>query len=412
MFLSIFACPNVHSNVVNLVVSMVALFKHQYIVIRTSLTGTAIANTTLMIGLSFLFGGYNRDGLCFNVLNARAQLDVFLLSVCILFLTESFHIFSAAGNVGISGSSRASSVLLILGYLCFLFWAFKTHKASIEAPVLKNKTIARLHLRKHFQMAARRPRSWTNPRKGLPLFRQTRKSSSNLRDPSVAAPALASPISTRSSASKAPGWGTGSVRLSTLSLVVTLITGTAFVGVCSTFALDRLDQITDPCTGHISVNFVGLILLPFLSCNVDAIYLAIEDHLDYSFGITIGTSVQVLAFILPLTVLVGWMSGNDGMTLNSDGFQLAVLFMIAIMLKFNTRSGTIYWFASIRMCFRTLTDLSQVSRHDFTDILRHYCDRRVVLPNKSPTVLENVTSVIATSVAGLGFSIRPPESGA
>jgi Ca2+:H+ antiporter len=336
--------------VVNLTVSMIALFKGQYFVVRTSLIGTAIANMTLMIGLSFLFGGYNRDGLCFNVLNVRTQLDVFLLSVCTLFLTESFSISTNADHVGISEVSQASSVLMILSYLCFLFWAFKTHKALIEAPVLKNRKIARQRLRKHFRIALRSPGSCIKLRKGLPLFR---KSSSNVQDTSIAAPVLVSPTSTHSSGGSAPGWDSkGSVRLSTASLVVTLIIGTAFVGVCSTFALDRLDQITDPCAGHLTVNFVGVILLPFLSCNVDAVFLAIEDHLDYSFGITIGTSVQVLSFILPSTVLVGWMHGSDGMTLYVEGFQLAILFMTAIMLKMNTRSGTVYWFASVQNVFR------------------------------------------------------------
>jgi Ca2+:H+ antiporter len=362
--------------VVNLAVSMIALFKGQYFVVRTSLIGTAIANMTLMIGLSFLFGGYNRDGLCFNVLNVRTQLDVFLLSVCTLFLTESFHAFSGAGDVGISEVSQAGSVLMILSYLCFLFWAFKTHKAMVEAPVLKNRIIAGQRLRKHFRIALRILRSYIKPRKGLPLFQ---KSSSNAQDTSIVAPVLVSPTSTQSSGGSAPGWDSkGSVRLSTASLVVTLIIGTAFVGVCSTFALDRLDQITDPCAGHLTVNFVGVILLPFLSCNVDAVLLAIEDHLDYSFGITIGTSVQVLAFILPLTVLVGWMHGNNGMTLYVEGFQLAILFMTAIMLKMSTRNGTVYWFASVRMYFKPIADLLQVLRLDFTGFLRLHCDRRVV----------------------------------
>jgi Ca2+:H+ antiporter len=395
--------------VVNLAVSMIALFKGQYFVVRTSLIGTAIANMTLMIGLSFLFGGYNCDGLCFNVLSVRAQLDVFLLSVCILFLTESFHSFSNAGDVGISEVSQASSVLMILSYLCFLLWAFKTHKATIEAPVLKNERISGQRLRKHFGIALRIPGSRIKPRKGLPLYR---KSSSNVRDTSIAAPVHISPTSTQFSSGSAPGWDSkGSVRLSTASLVVTLIIGTAFVGVCSTFALDRLDQITDPCAGHLTVNFVGVILLPFLSCNVDAVFLAIEDHLDYSFGITIGTSVQVLAFILPLTVLVGWMHGNNGMTLYVEGFQLAILFMTAIMLKLNTRNGTVYWFANVRMYFRPIADLLQVLRLDFTDFLRHHRNRRVVQPNRARTMLRNLISVVARSGARWAFRFGPAAHG-
>src|SRR3989442_1390451 len=104
---------------------MIALVKDQVFIVYTSLIGTAITNMVLMIGLSFLFGGYNRQKLCFNVWNVRTQLDIFLLSILPPVVVTAFHGSGGAGQVGLVQISAGSAVLMILGYLCYLLWAFK-----------------------------------------------------------------------------------------------------------------------------------------------------------------------------------------------------------------------------------------------------------------------------------------------
>lgn len=350
-FLSRCPCTNFRSNVVTLVISMIALVKNQVFIVQTSLIGTAITNMVLMIGLSFLFGGYNRQKLCFNFWNVRTQLDIFLLSISLPLLVAAFHAFGGAGQDGLIPVSAGSAVLMILGYLCYLLWAFKTHKSTIEAPVERNKIIAGRGLEINLTRALRSRPFCRHSKRGLLTLGQA-KTSSSTRKSSTNSPPLLSRAATQFSVHSAPEWGKGSIRLSTTSLAVTLVVGTAFLGVCSTFALDNLDQITDPCAGHMSRAFVGVILLPFLSCNVDAIFLAMEDHLDYSFGITIGTSLQVLAFIQPLAVLVSLGLASSGhmvepMTFYVDDFQIALLVMIVIILKLSTRSGHASWYANV-----------------------------------------------------------------
>lgn len=332
-----------------LVISMIALVKNQVFIVQTSLIGTAITNMVLMIGLSFLFGGYNRQKLCFNVWNVRTQLDIFLLSISPPVLVAAFHAFGDAGQDGLIPISAGSAVLMILGYLCYLLWAFKTHKSTIEAPVERNKIIASRGLEINLTRALRSLPFCRHSKRGRLTLDQA-KTSSSTRKSSTSSPPPLSRTTTQFSVHSAPGWGKESIRLSTASLAVTLVVGTAFLGVCSTFALDNLDQITGPCAGHMSRAFVGVILLPFLSCNVDAIFLAMEDHLDYSFGITIGSSLQVLAFIQPLAVLVSLGLTSSGhmvepMTFYVDDFQMVLLVMIAIILKMSTRSGDASWYA-------------------------------------------------------------------
>jgi calcium/proton exchanger cax len=95
-----------------------------------------------------------------------------------------------------------------------------------------------------------------------------------------------------------------------LSIQVTICIITVFtilVGICATFTVDSIDGITQHTL--LTQNFFGLILLPHLSLNLNAVVLAREDNLNYSFAITIGGSIQVLALLLPSTVLIDW--GGD-----------------------------------------------------------------------------------------------------
>ena len=110
-----------------------------------------------------------------------------------------------------------------------------------------------------------------------------------------------------------------------------LVTFTILLGFCSTFAINCIDALTQHT--RLTQNFVGLILLPILSLNLDAVFLARDDNLNYSFAITIGGSIQIMALILPLTVFIDWGRGSSAMTIVFDKFQVAVLWVSCILLR-------------------------------------------------------------------------------
>jgi Ca2+:H+ antiporter len=44
-----------------------------------------------------------------------------------------------------------------------------------------------------------------------------------------------------------------------------------------------------------------------------------------------GSSLQIVLLITPITVLVGWILGNDSMTLGFDFFPAGILLITAVM---------------------------------------------------------------------------------
>jgi len=81
-------------------------------------------------------------------------------------------------------------------------------------------------------------------------------------------------------------------------------------------------------SGNVSIEFVGLILLPIVGNAAEhatAVTVVCKDKMDLAIGVAVGSSMQVSLLLIPLMVIIGWIMGNDEMNLNFDGFQVAVL---------------------------------------------------------------------------------------
>jgi len=124
----------------------------------------------------------------------------------------------------------------------------------------------------------------------------------------------------------------------------TLAISTAIVGVCADFMVDGIGAVTGP--GKMSVEFVGLILLPIVGNAAEhatAVTVAIKDKMDLAIGVAIGSSMQVSLLLIPLLVVLGWIMGKDGMNLSFDGFQVAVLFIGILLVNYLIADGKSHW---------------------------------------------------------------------
>jgi Ca2+:H+ antiporter len=97
--------------------------------------------------------------------------------------------------------------------------------------------------------------------------------------------------------------------------------------------VDSIDAITQ--TGGVSETFVGLILLPIVGNAAEhatAVTVACKDKMDLSIGVAVGSSMQIALLVLPFIVILGWILGNDDMTLYFDGFQVILLFVSVLLV--------------------------------------------------------------------------------
>lgn len=101
--------------------------------------------------------------------------------------------------------------------------------------------------------------------------------------------------------------------------VFTLLAATALVAACAEFLVGAIDSITT--TGSLSKTFVGLILLPIVGNAAEhatAVTVAVKDKMDLAIGVAVGSSMQIALLILPLIVVIGWISGHNDMVRRQD----------------------------------------------------------------------------------------------
>lgn len=71
--------------------------------------------------------------------------------------------------------------------------------------------------------------------------------------------------------------------------------------------------------------------------------------MDLAIGVAVGSSMQIALLILPLVVVIGWIIGNDGMTLEFDGFLLTVVFVAVLLVNYLIGDGRSHWLEGVML---------------------------------------------------------------
>ena len=305
-------------NLVQFVITLVTLVKGSVDLVQTSLVGTVLSNLLLMTGSGIFLGGIDRFEQHFNSDAVGSLLNELVFSIAVLTMFNAFLAWTdgleSTELVDVATISRATSVLLIVSYLCCTIYSYKSNATIFTAPHPKAKRwrdgnaesekkswIARLCLRVITSVSG----TGAHTEKNTPL---------------------------------------GS--FSWIALILMVAVDAALLGFSTTFVCDSIDNLTQSSLG-LSRTFIGLILLPIVSCNPHAITLARRDQMLQSFAISISGSVQLLLLVLPSTVLVGCMLRNPDMALSFDGFQVACLFISIVSLKYVTAGGKSNWYGMV-----------------------------------------------------------------
>ncbi|KAI5303379.1 Eukaryotic peptide chain release factor GTP-binding subunit [Ascosphaera pollenicola] len=313
-------------NAVELIVSLIALFKDEYVIVQTSLIGSMLSNLLLVMGMCFFFGGICRVEQNFNVTVAQTASSMLSLAVGSLIIPTAFHEWSDAGNVGIAQISRGTSILLLIVYGCYLFFQLKTHIDMYNAPSPKSEKL-----------------KWNKVNQG-DVSRTIAQAGSTIafaggRD----GVRIAEDAGGEEDEAEEP-------QLQTWVAILTLVISTVLVALCAEFMVGSINDLTN--TGHISETFVGLILLPIVGNaaeHVTAVTVAMKDKMDLAIGVAVGSSMQIALLVLPFIVVIGWMAGKDGMNLYFDGFQIAVLFVAMLLVNYLIQDGKSHWLEGVML---------------------------------------------------------------
>ncbi|KAK9425537.1 putative Sodium/calcium exchanger membrane region domain-containing protein [Seiridium unicorne] len=325
-------------NAVELIVGIEALLNDEITVVKTSLIGSILSNLLLVLGMCFFFGGFGRQVQYFNKTVAQTSASLLALAIASNIIPTVFAEHANVDNTitsielsNIASLSRGTSVILLIVYIAYLVFQLKTHIEVFNEPSQK---VERTHFRKKhskeginamIQAGTAVGASPSGPLKDehdqQALADLHRHEDSDDEDEEEEEKATLS------------GW----------VALLTLFVSTILVAFCAEFMVEGISSIT---SAGVSVEFVGLILLPIVGNaaeHVTAVTVAIKDKMDLAIGVAVGSSMQVSLFLIPFIVIVGWGKGVDDMNLAFDTFQVAVVFVTVLLVNYLIADGESHW---------------------------------------------------------------------
>mmetsp|Transcript_11466 Transcript_11466/g.29664 ORF Transcript_11466/g.29664 Transcript_11466/m.29664 type:complete len:422 (-) Transcript_11466:82-1347(-) len=272
-------------NVVEMLLCVAGIRRNEISIVQCTLVGSILSNMLLVMGTSFLWGGYNNPPpkkMTYSKVGAGAQSTLMLVGVLGLMLPTIYAFMMPAGQE-ILDISRGCSTLLLLTYVQYLVFSLKTHKDAFE---------------------------------GGGEDSDSDKDGDDDED----APDMDACTST-----------------------VVLACCTVMTAFCSEYLIGSIGGAID--RWHVSKEFIGIIVLPIIGNAAEhytAIVVAGQNKMDLSLGVAVGSSCQMALMVTPFTVLAGWVLDRP-MSLDFHPFQVTVLLLAVLIVANVLKDGESNW---------------------------------------------------------------------
>ncbi|KAF8509683.1 Sodium/calcium exchanger protein-domain-containing protein [Gautieria morchelliformis] len=299
-------------NAVEIIVGVAALLQGELRIVQTSMLGSILGNILLVLGSSFIAGGFMHEHGEFQETAAQTSASLMTLGCITLVIPAAYHaqppnsplsigesvgsshLLASTPDTGDSLSkglniiSRGTAILLLIVYISYLFFQLKTHTH---------------------------------------LFR---------------------PPPDQEDEDKTAG-------MSTFAAATSLLLVTVLTSFCADWLVASIEEtaevyhISKPFIGHVlplSIFFVALtalslILIPIVANAAEhttSIWMAVRGKYELAIGICIGSSIQIALFVVPLLVLVGWISGHN-LTMFFSDFETIILFVSVVLVNLLIMDG-------------------------------------------------------------------------
>ncbi|KMZ57863.1 Vacuolar cation/proton exchanger 2 [Zostera marina] len=290
-------------NATEMIISICALNNGMIRVVQQSLLGSILSNMLLVLGCAFFSGGIVHKNQVFNKAASVANLGLLLMAVMGLTFPAVLYYTHSEIHFGKSelSLSRFSSCVMLVAYVSHLFFTLKSHKDlhnpdNIESTILHKES------------------------------GDADKETSNEDE---------------------------EVLITRWESIIWLGVLTIFISALSGLIVNTIEEAS--VSTNIPVSFISVVLLPIVGNaaeHASAIMFAVKNKLDITLGVAIGSSTQISMFLIPLSVVVGWIIGKP-MDLNFQLFETVTLFITVLIVAFMLQEGTSNYFKGLVliMCY-------------------------------------------------------------
>jgi Ca2+:H+ antiporter len=120
-------------NVTELIIAFFLILERELDVVKASITGSIIGNVLLVLGLSFVVGGWTRVQQSFNRASAGLHAASLVIAVTALVLPALFSYTPEATGFRTEAVSVGVSVVLMMVYILALVFTLKTHRSLFRS---------------------------------------------------------------------------------------------------------------------------------------------------------------------------------------------------------------------------------------------------------------------------------------
>ncbi|KAF4625527.1 hypothetical protein G7Y89_g12637 [Cudoniella acicularis] len=281
-------------NVMEIMLGIVALVQGHTVVARTSLLGSMLSYALLVLGSTIFLAGYNKQNLKFNGPLTSTLSSIMMAMTTALVILTIMAVTSSGDHKDdhLLVLSHGAAIILLAVFVMYLNFQVNTHAWFLDTLKESDTT------------------SGTNRNVANEHSRST-------------------------------------LRLRTASSVGGIATLCAIV--CASFLVDNVEG-TAKVLGT-SKAFLSLVALPFCGYaakGVATISLARRNRIDYVVKSIIDHILQIILFVFPLLVLLGWII-RQPFTLNFNIFEATTFFLAIIIMTSIIRGGSSNYFDGIML---------------------------------------------------------------
>ena len=289
-------------NAAEIIIAIVAINAGLLDLVKASISGAILGNILLIFGLSILAGGFKYKEQFFNRENVGLQASMLFLAIIGLavptVLANTVNLEDSGGGDGVNIENQVSvqilsdllAFLLLAVYIAGIVFTFFTHKQIFTQSVSKE------HRQEEEEIKENHITHWSKKKSFLLLG---------------------------------------------LSMAGVIVVSEILVG--SVEATTEEFGFGELFVGAIIVGIVGN-----AAEHSSAIILARKGKIDLSIGIAAGSGTQIALFVVPILVIAGIIM-NKPFTLVFTLFELATIFLAAIILNLISHDGKSNWFEGVML---------------------------------------------------------------
>mmetsp|Transcript_66871 Transcript_66871/g.189730 ORF Transcript_66871/g.189730 Transcript_66871/m.189730 type:complete len:524 (+) Transcript_66871:68-1639(+) len=297
-------------NAVEMIITINAIKNGLLDIVKSSLLGSILSNLLLVLGMAFFAGGLAKPVQKFSDSAALINITMLLVGVMSFSLPT---VFSFGKPEGASLEiSRVSAMFVSVGYVGYLVFQLHTHVEIFEDD--SDDDQKDLNCEADAEAPTSKVSSASMPLASGVLLADDDDS------PEVEDGVLSVP------------WALGLLLVSTVA-----------VAALSEVMVDSIDGMV--VAWRVPRSFVGVILLPIVgnACeHASAVRMAYNSKMGAAIAIAVGSSTQIAMFVMPFSVLAGWMVGQP-LDLNLGATGLAVMILSVLVVFSIVMDGKSNW---------------------------------------------------------------------